>query len=57
MPEEDLRSHIAWGSTRLMAVFGLPVAGDAQVCDSGVSASVQDDIFGLDVTMNDVALV
>lgn len=40
-----------------MGIFRLPVACDAEVSDACVAVAVEDDVFGLDVAVDDVALV
>ena len=40
-----------------MTVLGLPVSGNPQVGDPSVPSFVEDDIVGLDVAVDDAALV
>ena len=57
LSEQHLRGHVAGRPAGLVRIFCLPVPGDAEVSDPGVSVLVEDDIFRLDVAVDDVSLV
>jgi hypothetical protein len=57
LAEEHLGSHVPRSAAGLLRIFWLPKAGDAEVGDAGVSPLVQDDVFGLDVPVDDVPAV
>jgi hypothetical protein len=40
-----------------VTIFWLPVSCDAEVGDPDVAGFVEDDVFGFDVSVDDVALV
>lgn len=57
LSEQHFRGHVAGRPAGFMSIFCLPVPGDAEVSDPGVSVLIEDDIFRLDVAVDDVSLV
>jgi hypothetical protein len=56
-PTHNLGSHVAWRSRRILSVFRPPDSCNTEVSDSEVSILVDDQVFWLDVSMDDVFLV
>jgi hypothetical protein len=57
LPEQYLGSHIARSSAGFVTILRLPVSGDTKISDPRISLSIQDNIFWLDISVNDVALM
>ena len=51
--EYDLRCHIAWCTRGLVRVFPLKCFGNSKISDFDASIFIKDQIFRLDIPMND----
>ena len=45
--------HVAWGSRSIGTVFNSEVPSDSQIGDSDVAVPVENEVFRLDVPVND----
>jgi len=52
-----LRGHVAWRARCILCVVLAPDASDTKVSDAHVAISINNKIFGLDISMNDLFLV
>ena len=50
---EDLRSHISWSPTSIAIIIGAKRPGNSEISDMGKAFAVQDDIFRLNIPVND----
>jgi hypothetical protein len=57
LPAHDLGRHIARRPRRLLRVVGTPLARDAEVGDAQVPALFEDQVLGLDVSVEDAVAV
>lgn len=57
LPGKNFRSHVPRCTTSLMAIFSLPVPSNTKVCDPAVALMVKNNVFWLDITMDDAIFV
>ena len=55
--EENLRGHIAWGSRGVFHVVDFSLFADSKVGQSEISLLLEDDVFGLDVSVDEALSV
>lgn len=53
----DLGRHVAWGAGGFLGVVGAPDPGDAEVSEAQVASLVEDEVFRLNVSVQDAFLV
>ena len=51
--EHDLGCHVTWCTRILRVVLRLPNPGNAKISQSEIAIGIKDQIFGLDISMDD----
>lgn len=57
LPKQNLRRHVTRCPTGLLCILRLPKSGNPEICDSGISLLVNNNVFGFDIAMDDISFV